>query len=292
MQIEEMTAEQVTSRVAELLKKAANGGITPAERRELDSLQDVRTRTLAAKQARDRALQEYEDTKRPKVEQLPNARKNFSAAATAVTKQQLNNVGDYDSNFLAVKQKLEQELRQPMTIENIVRVLSDGSLERLAPNPNADELHQEREQQERAQLIEEIVEDYSFDEHVRSTKRRQLERPEVTLDNLRQQVDAIRERQRLYQLTPAQIRAENAAKRAAQQASPEKPPIHVARELANREYPAMPDVIWYQGQEVPLDSKFFRLCSGEQMKSLIKTYGDAQVVARIRKDRAVEVFGE
>src|SRR5258708_7338504 len=118
----------------------------------------------AAKQARNRAFQEYQNTKRPRVEHLPNARKNFSAAATAVTRQGLNNVGDFDSNFLAVKQKLEQDLRQSMTIDNIVRVLSDGSVEGLAPNPNVNELHQEREQQERAQLIDEIVEDWSDDE--------------------------------------------------------------------------------------------------------------------------------
>src|SRR5712664_3275864 len=176
MQVEEMAPEQLTARVRELLEKAQNGGISPAETRELDSLQAVRSQTLTAKQARDRAFQEYR-----KVEQLPNARQNFAAAATAVTRQGLNNVGDYDSNFLAVKQKLEQDLRQLMTVENIVRVLSDGSVEGLAPNPKADELHLEREQQEMAQLIEEIVEDYSFDEHARSVYRIKLERPNVTL---------------------------------------------------------------------------------------------------------------
>src|SRR5258707_13453556 len=105
MQVEEMAPEQLTARVRELLEKAQNGGISPAETRELDSLQAVRSQTLTAKQARHRALQQYQEATRPKVEQLPNVRKTFSAAATAVTKQGLNNVGDYDSNFLAVKQK-------------------------------------------------------------------------------------------------------------------------------------------------------------------------------------------
>src|SRR5258708_27791722 len=181
MLIEEMTPEQLAARVRELLNKAANGGgISRIEKEELDSLQAVRSQTLTAKQARDRALQEYEETKRPKVEQLPNARQNFSAAATAVTKQGLNSVADCEANFLRVQQKLEQELRQPMSIENLVRVLSDGSLEGLAPNPNADELHQEREQQERAQLIDQIAEDWSSDEHARSVKRTLLEKPHVT----------------------------------------------------------------------------------------------------------------
>jgi len=166
IQVEEIAPEQVTARVRELLEKAQNGGISPAETRELDSLQAVRSQTVTAKQARDRAFQAYR-----KVEQLPNARQNFSAAATAVTRQGLNNVGDYDSNFLRVQQKLEHELRLPMTIENIVRVLSDGSLQGLAPNPKADELHLERDQQEKLRLIEEIVEDYSFDEHARSVYR-------------------------------------------------------------------------------------------------------------------------
>src|SRR6267154_6633684 len=152
----------------------------------------------AAKQVRDRAFQEYQNTKRPKVEHLPNARKNFSAAATAVTRQGLNNVGDFDSNFLAVKQKLEQDLRQSMTIENIVRVLSDGSVEGLAPNPRADELHHEKDQEERTQLIQIIAEDWSNDEHARSVKRTMLDKPHVALESLRQQVSAIRERNRLY----------------------------------------------------------------------------------------------
>jgi hypothetical protein len=248
------------------------------------------TAEQVAKQARDRAYQEYQETKRPKVERLPNARQNFSAAATAVTKQGLNNVGDYDSNFLAVQQKLEQELRQPMSIENLVRVLSDGSVEGLAPHPNADELHLEKEQEERTQLIQIIAEDWSSDEHARSVKQTQLERPDITLDNLRQQVNAIRERQRLYAMSPAQIRQENAAKRAAQQASPK--PIHVARELAGQEYPTMPETIWHAGKEIPLDSKFMRQCSGEQLRTLIKKYGDVQIVARVRQNRAPQVFGE
>src|SRR6266478_3780598 len=159
MQVEEMAPEQLTARVRELLEKAQNGGISPAETRELDSLQAVRSQTVTAKQARDRAFQEYR-----KVEQLPNARTNFSAAAKAVTAQRLNSVGNNEANYLRVQQKLEQELRQPMTIENIVRVLSDGSIEGLAPNPKADELHVERDQQERTQLTEEILDDYAVDE--------------------------------------------------------------------------------------------------------------------------------
>src|SRR5258708_6721589 len=282
--IEQMTAEQVTSRVRELLVKAHNGGISPVEKEELDSLQAVRSQTLTAKQARDRALQEYQEAVRPKVEQLPNARSNFSAAATAVTKQGLNNVGDYDSNFLAVKQKLE-ELRLPMTIENIVRVLSDGSVEGLAPNPNAEELHLEKEQQDRAALIEEIVEDWSPDENARGIKRIQLARPDVTLDSLRQQATFIRERNRLYQLTPAQIRAENATKRETQEALPEERPIHIAAEVRalNTQYPQMPAEAWIDGKEVVLDSKYIHRCNGDQHKHLIKLSGETQVVNRLRK---------
>jgi hypothetical protein len=285
MQIEEMTLEQVTSRVSELLNKTQNGGVSPAERRELESLQAVRSQTLKAKQSRDRAFQEYRKAVRPEVERLSNARQHFSAAATAVTKQGLNNVGDYDSNFLRVQQKLEQELRQPMTVENIVRVLSDGSLEGLAPNPNADQLHQERDQQEKAQLIEEIVEDYSFDEHARSVYRMKLEKPDVTLEALRQRAQAIRERNRLYQLSPGQIRAENAAKRD-QQTQPETAkPIHIAAEVRalNTQYPQMPAEAWIDGKEVVLDSKYIRRCNGDQLKHLIKLYGDQQVVNRLRQ---------
>ena len=261
---------------------------------QTEEMTTEQARILAAKQARDRAFQEYQEARRPKVEQLPNARQNVSAAANAVTKQGLNNVGDYESNFLAVQQRLEQELRQPMTIENIVRVLSDGSLQGLAPNPNADQLHQEREQQERADLINEIVEDYSFDEHARSVYRTKLEKPDVTLEALRQRVNAIRERRRLYGLTPAQIRAENAAKRDAQQPSHEKP-INVAGSahgLVKRDHPAMPEMIWHEGREVPLDSAFLRRATTEQLKQLIRTYGDQQVVTRLRQGRAVAVFGE
>jgi hypothetical protein len=285
MQVEDMAPEQLTARVRELLEKAQDGGIATYERKELESLQDVRTRTLAAKQARDRAFQEYQATKRPKVEQLPNARQNFSAAATAVTKQGLNNVGDYDSNFLRVQQKLEQELREPMTIENVVRVLSDGSVEGLAPNPNADELHLEREQQEKAQLIEEISEDWSNDEHARSVKRTLLQKPNVTLDSLRQQVNFIRERRRLYELTPAQIRAENAAKRDQQTQSETVRPIHIAADIRalNTQYPVMPAEAWIDGKEVVLDSKYVRRCSGDELKRLIKMYGETQVVNRFRQ---------
>jgi hypothetical protein len=143
---------------------------------------------------------------------------------------------------------------------------------------------------EKVQLIEEIAEDWSNDEHARSFKKTLLEKPHVTLDSLRQQVNAIRERNRLYALTPAQIRAENAAKRA--QASPENPPLHVARELASQEYPTMPETVWHEGKEIPLDSKFMRLCSGEQLRTLIKKYGDVQIVARVRQNRAPQVFGE
>jgi hypothetical protein len=248
------------------------------------------TAEQAAKQARDRAFREYQEATRPKVERLPNARQNFSAAATAVTKQGLNSVADCEANFLRVQQKLEQELRQPMTIENVVRVLSDGTVEGLAPNPNAETLHQEREQQERAQLIEEILEDWSPDENARGIKRIQLERPQVTLEVLQQLVDELHERQRLRGMSPTQIRQENAA-RAAQQVSLEKP-IHVARELAGQEYPTMPETIWHEGKEIPLDSKFLRQCSGEQLRTLIKKYGDVQVVARVRQNRAPQVFGE
>ena len=289
MQIAEMTSEQVTSRVRELLLKAQNGGISPAEKQELDSLQDVRSRTLTAKQARDRAFQEYQKAVQPNIE-LPKARQNFSAAATAVTRQGLNSVADCEANFLIVKQKLEQDLRQPMTIENIVRVLSDGSVDGLAPNPNADELHLEREQQERSDLIEEIVSDWSGDEHAREVKRMLLSKPHVTVESLRQQVNNIRERNRLYAMTPAQIRVENTAKRAAQLVSPK--PIHVARELHGQDYPALPEKIWHQGQEVSLDSVFLRRASTEQLKQLIKKYGDQQVVTRLRQGRAVAVFGE
>jgi hypothetical protein len=288
MQIEEMTAEQVTARVRELLVKAQNGGISPAEKRELDSLQDVRSQTLAAKQARDRALQEYQDAIQPKV---PNPRKNFSVAATAVTRQGLNDVGDYDSNFLVVQQTLEA-LRKPMTIENIVQVLSDDSIKGLGPNPRADELRQERVRQEREQLIVEILEDYAVDANLRQAKRRQLERPDITLENLTQQVAHIRERHRLREMTPLQIREENAA-RAAQQVS--EKPIHVAGELhglAGRQFPALPEKIWYEGKEVNLDSAFLRRATTQQLKKLIQTYGDQQVVARLRQSKAVAVFGE
>jgi hypothetical protein len=239
----------------------------------------------AAKQARDRAFQEYQDTKRLKVEHLPNARQNFAAAATAVTRQGLNNVGDYDSNFLAVQQKLEQDLRLPMTIENIVRVLSDGSVDGLAPNPQADELHQERDQQEKLRLIEEIVEDYSFDEHARSVYRIKLERPNVTIEALRQQVNVIRERKRLYELSPAQIRAENAAKHVAQQALPEERPIHIAAEVRalNTQYPVMPAEAFIGGREIVLDTKYIHRCNGDELKHLIKLYGETQVVNRLRQ---------
>jgi len=121
-----------------------------------------------------------------------------------------------------------------------------------------------------------------------------LERPDITLENLRNQVAVIKERQRLHEMSPQEIRQENAAKRAAQQASQEKP-IHVAGELhglAKQDYPTLPDVIWYEGREVPLDSTFMRRASAVQLKHLIKTYGDQQVVARLRQQRAVAVFGE
>lgn len=286
MQIEEMTAEQVTSRVAELLNKAANdGGIASYEREELVSLQAVRSQTLTAKQARDRAREEYQKAIRPKVERLPNARQNFSAAAIAVTRQGLNSVGDNEANFLRVQQKLEQDLRQPMTIENIVRVLSDGSVQGLAVNPNAAELHREREQQEKDQLVEEIVEDYSFDEHAKSVYRMKLEKPNVTLETLRQQVNDIRERKRLYELSPAQIRAENAAKRDQQVQPDTAKPIHIAAEVRalNTQYPVMPAEAFIGGTEIVLDSKYIRRCNGDQLKHLIKLYGETQVVNRLRQ---------
>jgi hypothetical protein len=285
MQIEEMTPEQVTSRVAELLHKAQNGGIATYERAELESLQDVRTKTLAAKQARDRALREYQKLVRPEVEQLPNARQNFAAAANAVTKQGLNNVGDYDSNFLAVQQRLEKELRQPMTIENIVRVLSDGSVQGLAPNPNVDELLQEKQQEERAKLINEIVEDWSPNSIDSEIRRRQLERPDVTLDFLQKTVNDIRDRRRLRQMSPDQIRAENQAKRRAAKAEPKEKPIHVAAQIQalNNEYPPMPTDTLIDGREVILDHKYIQRCNGDQLKHLIRLWGETQVVNRLRQ---------
>jgi hypothetical protein len=152
---------------------------------------------------------------------------------------------------------------------------------------------QQRDDKERRDLIGQILDDYAVDENLREAKRRQLERPDITLENLRNQVAVIRERARLHEMTPAQIREEN-AKRAAQQASSEKP-INVAGELHGlhkQDYPTLPDVIWHEGREVPLDSVFLRRATTEQLKQLIKKYGDAQVVARLRQQRAVAVFGE
>ena len=239
-------------------------------------------RILSAKQGRDRAFQEYQESRRPKVEQIPNLRQNFSAAATAVTRQGLNSVADCDSNFVRVQEKFVS-LRQPMTIENIVHVLSDGSLQGLAPNQHADELRREKEQQDRKALIDEIVEDYSFDEHARSVYRTKLEKSDVTLEALRQQVSAIKERRRLYELSPAQIRAENSAKR--DQAQPETPkPIRVAAGIRalNMQYPVMPAETLIGGREIVLDSKYIRRCSGDELKNLIRLYGDKQIVERLR----------
>jgi hypothetical protein len=184
---------------------------------------------------------------------------------------------------------VRQVLGSGYSVSDIAQAISSNAV-RLSPVGEAE--RQQRDEKERRYLIGEILDDYAVDENLREAKRRQLDRPDMTLQNLRQQVAVIRERTRLHQLTPTQIREEN-ARRATQQASTEKP-INVAGALhgiAKQDYPAMPDVIWHQGKEVPLDSRFFRLCSGEQMKILIKKYGDAQVVARVRKDRPVEVFG-
>jgi len=275
MQIEEMTAEQVTTRARELLEKAQSGGISPAETRELDSLQAVRSQTVTAKQARDRAFQEYR-----KVEQLPNARKNFSVAATAVTKQRLNNVGDYDSTFLRVQQKLEYELRLPMTVENIVRVLSDGSVDGLAPNPNSDELHHEKDQEERTQLIQIIAEDWSSDEHARSVKRTILDKPHVTLESLRQQVSAIRERNRLYELSPTQLRQQNPGDQAYRESSAQSFRAQDERQLVNAKarhdsgnYPSLPSEI---------DKTAIRKADGTTLRHWIKFYGDYQITQRLR----------
>jgi hypothetical protein len=152
---------------------------------------------------------------------------------------------------------------------------------------------QQRDEKERCDLIGQILDDYAVDGDLREAKRHQLERPDITLDNLRQQVAVIRERQRLHEMTPAQIREENAT-RAAQQASYEKP-INVAGSLhglAKQNHPTMPDTIWHEGKEVGLDSVFLRRASTEQLKQLIKKFGDAQVVARLRQNKAVAVFGE
>jgi len=98
-------------------------------------------------------------------------------------------------------------------------------------------------------------------------------------------VNVIRERKRLYELSPAQIRAENAAKHAAQQALPEERPIHIAAEVRalNTQYPVMPAEALIGGREIVLDSKYIRRCSGDQLKHLIKVWGEAQVVNRLRQ---------
>jgi hypothetical protein len=70
-------------------------------------------------------------------------RRNFDAAAKVVTSRGLNNVSNCDANFNAVREKLGT----PLSVADVLRVLTDASITGLAPAANASELRQEANEQ-------------------------------------------------------------------------------------------------------------------------------------------------
>ncbi len=171
-------------------------------------------------------------------QQRANDRRNFAAGAKAVTGQSRGDVSDCDANFNAVREKLGTQF----SVANVVRVLTDGSIQGLAPSINAAELRQAHQQRQIEAHNESLL-------NADTATLRKITRQEVA--------------------DQRQAQAQTEADRQLQ--------LGLQRETAMGFSP-LPNE--WRGQK--LDAHFIKTCNVETHKILTARFGSGQLTARLR----------
>ena len=170
-------------------------------------------------------------------QQQAQDRRNFAIAAQAVTAQGLGDVGDFDSNFKVVREKLGTGF----SAEDVIRVLTDGSITGLAPSTNAAELREQHRQK--------LVENHN----------------QALLNATPQQLKAVIRQEAVEQhqtAVQAQFERELLA--------------GYERDVVYGGKPPLPTEL--QGK--PLGAHFIKTCSPDIQRRLAARYGSSQLTAR------------
>jgi hypothetical protein len=177
-------------------------------------------------------------------QQQAQDRRNFAIAVQAVTAQGLGDIGDYDSNFKVVREKLGTGF----SAEDVIRVLTDGSITGLAPSTNAAELREQHRQK--------LVEDRN--QALSNATPQQLKAA------IRQ--EAVEQHQTAVQ---SQFERELLA--------------GYERDVVYGGKPALPNE--FQGK--PLNAHFIKTCSPDIQRRLAARYGSSQLTARAHGIRKI-----